>query len=571
VTSTDETTERMGPGAEIEARAARAAANWHGAWFATLGLAALAWPNVGSPPLVSLALAAAAAPGLAGLLLFWRRGWLVKGLVALSWPAGIGAAMAMTGGVGGPLAVLALAPSAAMAALDGRRLIALGAALTAAVVAAVVLAAGAGQIGPPPAAVGPWLSLLVIAVTGVGLAAALQMTRARNGEREAVEAGEAERLKRMLEAGPRLLLRLDAEGVARELFCGAPDDSDKALLGKPFESLAGEADRAAARAAFGLVKRLGEASVGFAPPMAPDRWLVAELRGLPNGEAVALVRDASPERAYEAYLEQARLDAENLAAAKSRFLANMSHELRTPLNAIIGFSDIMRSSLFGPLSARYAEYAGLIHESGGHLLDLINDVLDMSKIEAERFTLSREPFDAREAVSAALRLTRVQADQAKITLRGVLPPGPLEVDADRRALKQIVLNLVSNALKFTPAGGQVNVLARAQGSDLEIIVADTGIGISRADLERLGRPYEQAGGADQKALGTGLGLSLVRAFAELHGGTMTIKSLLGEGTAVTIRLPVMLDVAPENETPPAPPPRAAMARGDNVIAFNPQR
>ena len=301
-----------------------------------------------------------------------------------------------------------------------------------------------------------------------------------------------------------------------------------------------------------------------------------ELRALHQGEAAALVRDASRERAYEAWLEQGKTDAENMALAKSRFLANMSHELRTPLNAIIGFSDIMRTRLFGPIPDRYGEYAGLIHESGGHLLDLINDVLDMSKIEAERFALSLEPFDAREAVSAALRLTRVQADTAKIALRGVLPPAPLEVNADRRALKQIVLNLVSNALKFTPAGGQVNVLARAHGPVLELIVADSGVGIAPADLERLGRPYEQAGGADLRQMGTGLGLSLVRAFSELHGGTMTIKSILGEGTVVTVRLPVMdVGAAEAQPAPPAPPrppaPQRLAARGDNVIAFNPHR
>ena len=212
---------------------------------------------------------------------------------------------------------------------------------------------------------------------------------------------------------------------------------------------------------------------------------------------------------------------------------------------------------------------------------MINDVLDMSKIEAERFQLALEPFDAREAVSAALRLTRVQADAAHIALRGALPPEPIEVNADRRAIKQIVLNLVSNALKFTPAGGEVNVLARVRGADLEIIVADTGVGIAPTDLERLGRPFEQAGGADQRAMGTGLGLSLVRAFAELHGGTMKISSRLGEGTAVSIHLPVIdaeaMGPRPKPDpTPPLPPLLREVAvagggRGDNVIAFKPQR
>ena len=358
--------------------------------------------------------------------------------------------------------------------------------------------------------------------------------------------------------------------MAREAFCGAPEDWDRRLVGRPFESLACDADRDAARAALALARRTGEASVGFAPPLAPDRWLAVDLRALPDGGAVAQVRDVSRERAYEASLLQARQEAEGLAMAKSRFLANMSHELRTPLNAIIGFSDIMRSKLFGPMPERYAEYAALIHESGGHLLDLINDVLDMSTIEAERFELAREEFDAREAVAAALRLTRVQADQAKTALRGALPPEALEVNADRRALKQIVLNLVSNALKFTPSGGQVNVVARAQRGELEIIVADTGVGISKADLVRLGRPYEQAGGPEQRALGTGLGLSLVRAFAELHGGSMTIKSVLGEGTAVTVRLPVLLESAAADPAPPVEPPRA-VALGDNVVVFKPQR
>ena len=247
----------------------------------------------------------------------------------------------------------------------------------------------------------------------------------------------------------------------------------------------------------------------------------------------------------------------------------MSHELRTPLNAIMGFSDIMREKIFGELPGKYVEYAQLIHEAGSHLLDLINDVLDMSKIEASKYELNLEPLDAREPVSAALRLMRVQADDVGVQLRGVLPAQPLEVDADRRALKQITLNLISNALKFTPRGGLVTVSLHARDDVLELAVADSGIGISELDLQRIGRPYEQAGDMGQQSKGTGLGLSLVRAFAELHGGEMAIESRLGEGTAVTIRLPVLAQAA---EPPAAPePPPEDTGGGAQVIAFNPQR
>ena len=242
----------------------------------------------------------------------------------------------------------------------------------------------------------------------------------------------------------------------------------------------------------------------------------------------------------------------------------MSHELRTPLNAIMGFADIMRERIFGPLPGKYVEYADMIHDAGSHLLDLINDILDMSKIEAAKYELAIEALDAREPVQAALRLMRLQADDAGVQLRGVLPSAPLEVDADRRALKQITLNLISNALKFTPRGGLVTVSLQAIAGALELTVADTGIGIAQGDLDRLGRPYEQAGDADQQAKGTGLGLSLVRAFAELHGGEMSIESRLGEGTAVSVRLPVLA----AGEASPTPAPQVA---GAEVIAFKPQR
>ena len=218
----------------------------------------------------------------------------------------------------------------------------------------------------------------------------------------------------------------------------------------------------------------------------------------------------------------------------------MSHELRTPLNAVLGFSDMMRQGLFGPLTPKYAEYAASIHEAGGHLLDLINDVLDVSKIEAERYELALERFDAREVLSAAVALVRVQAGDRDVDLAAVLPAEALPVTADQRALKQIALNLLSNAIKFTPSGGSVTVTADAVGPYLEVVVSDTGVGIAAQDIARLGRPFEQAGGSDQRAQGTGLGLSLVRALAELHGGRMTVDSTLGEGTAVTVRLPVVV-------------------------------
>ena len=226
------------------------------------------------------------------------------------------------------------------------------------------------------------------------------------------------------------------------------------------------------------------------------------------------------------------------SASKSRFLANMSHELRTPLNAILGFSDIMRTRLFGPLSDRYAEYAELIHESGRHLTDLINDVLDISKLDADRYVLQRETFDAREPVQAALKLIQLQAQDKGVELRADLGADPLEVDADRRALKQMAINLMSNAVKFTPAGGRVNVRMQAAARELELAVSDTGVGIAQEDLARLGRPFEQTD-AGRRTEGTGLGLALVKALAALHGGELQLESALGEGATATVRLPVL--------------------------------
>jgi cell cycle sensor histidine kinase DivJ len=352
-------------------------------------------------------------------------------------------------------------------------------------------------------------------------------------------------LRELVGASGQLLVSLDERGRVLGLYGHAPKGVASAeLLGRDLAAAAGPAGRAAVQDGLRAALRNGWSETGFQPAGDASGWVVATLRRLDDGRIGGALRDGRAQHAREADLVRARETAEAQNAGKSRFLANMSHELRTPLNAIMGFSDIMKQRLFGPLPDRYGEYAELIHESGSHLLELINDVLDMSKIEAERFELAREEFDARDAVSAVLRLMRGQADRAGVHLRGVLPKDPLDADADRRAVKQIVLNLISNALKFTPRDGAVTVTAQAVGAMLEIVVSDTGVGIAAEDVARLGRPYEQAGGVDQRQAGTGLGLSLVRAFAELHGGEMTLESALGEGTSVTVRLPVLVDAKP---------------------------
>jgi cell cycle sensor histidine kinase DivJ len=257
-------------------------------------------------------------------------------------------------------------------------------------------------------------------------------------------------------------------------------------------------------------------------------------------DIVAVTRDISERKSHEYALVEARDVALSASRAKTRFLANMSHELRTPLNAIIGFSEVMTREMFGPLSARYQEYSRLIHESGAHLLDLINSVLDMSKIEAGKFELHEELFDLEETVESAVRFLKIPAERAGVGLRLQVAPNARLVFADRRAVKQILVNLLSNGVKYTPPGGEVKAIARVTeaGPGIEIIVSDDGTGISKEDLERLGKPFEQVENAETRAKeGTGLGLALVKALAQMHGGSAVIESVLGEGTMVTVRLP----------------------------------
>jgi two-component system, cell cycle sensor histidine kinase DivJ len=255
-------------------------------------------------------------------------------------------------------------------------------------------------------------------------------------------------------------------------------------------------------------------------------------------EIIAVTRDISARKEAEEALLHARDAAEAANRAKSRFLANMSHELRTPLNAIIGFSDMMRQELFGPLGApRYRDYAAHVHESGHHLLELINDILDMAKIEAGKRDLKLERLDPQEAGRRALALVRPLAEARKLRLVFEAADLP-RFDVDRRALQQILLNLLSNAIKFTPEGGRVTLSVTAERESLCFAVRDTGIGIPAEELPRLGQPFEQVDGDYARAhRGTGLGLALVRSLAELHGGAMSVESAAGHGTCVRVRLP----------------------------------
>jgi cell cycle sensor histidine kinase DivJ len=523
-------------------REQRFAVAWHLAWAAVAGAAAAAMAYGGvAGPVELAAVAAIVAPALIGALLAAAALHAARIIALVLWTAGAVVACVMTGGSAGPLAAWCLAPLAAATAFRRSDLLALGVAASLATAALATLASLLLPLPTPPAAATAWLGLLALATTAAGLGAGLVDLQGRVQRELRRRDGAEIGLREMLQHQPQLLLSLYPGGRILEVFGEPPSGLPEGeLTDRNFGELVAPDDWPRVDDALQRAVVEGSAEIGFTPAGDPQGWCELSLRRMSSIRLAGALRDARGQRAREVELEQARLSAEAQNAGKSRFLANMSHELRTPLNAIMGFSDIMRQRLFGPVPDRYGEYAELIHESGAHLLELINDVLDMSKIEAERFELAREDFDARDAVTAVLRLMRGQAERAGIHLRGVLPSEPLEAEADRRAMKQIALNLVSNALKFTPRGGSVTVTAQACGEMLELVVADTGVGIAPDDLARLGRPFEQAGDADQRAAGAGLGLSLVRAFARLHGGEMSIESTLGEGATVIVRMPVLV-------------------------------
>ncbi len=269
------------------------------------------------------------------------------------------------------------------------------------------------------------------------------------------------------------------------------------------------------------------------------RFLVHPQTGAPDG-AIAISREIGERKEFEQELLAARERAELASKTKSRFLANMSHELRTPLNAIIGFSDIMMREMFGPIgNERYAEYVRIVNESGALLLELINDVLDMSRIEAGKYRLNVEDFEIREPIDGVVQMLSSRAMEKHLIIETRLTPPDLRAVADKRVLTQILLNLMSNAVKFTDAGGRIEIGATAGKTDVRLWVSDTGIGIPAEFLSRIAEPFEQAANDMTRTHGgSGLGLALVKSLVALHGGSFAITSVLGEGTCVTVTLPL---------------------------------
>jgi two-component system, cell cycle sensor histidine kinase DivJ len=412
---------------------------------------------------------------------------------------------------------------------------------------------------PTPALPGPLLGVIgavSAAIYAASLAIAVQRLQARS--EEAIEASE-ERYRLLAENATDLITRHDEKGrvvfashAAQQLLGVEPGK----LLGDGLFDRVHIVDRPAYLTALSRCRAENEAvAVEFrvkrSSEAAEDDHVWVEMRCRPfqpdgarkkrgqGGGVLAGTRDISERKVHEAELLRTRDEARNASRAKSQFLANMSHEIRTPLNAVIGFSEILNRQLFGAMQEeRYRDYARLIHESGEHLLNVVNDILDMSMIEAGKFKIAKEAVEASALVESCREIMRHTAEKKGVSLVVEVTPGLPEFIADKRACKQMLLNMISNAIKFTNAGGWVRVSVQLKDGIVSMSVADNGIGIPAQDLPKLGNPFVQAdnsGGRSEE--GTGLGLSVVKGLAKLHGGEFRIMSELGQGTIASVALP----------------------------------
>ena len=495
-------------------------------------------------------------------------------LSSLALAALVTALSAHTGGIASFASIwLVVIPlEAALAA--SRRAVAFASALALSCAAALILL---GQFGLLPAAeINPALrgTLMAFAVLSAALYSAGLAFASEALARTSVALLSEE------EERYRLLARNMSDVISRHGRNGAVQfvsPAAESLLGVPVARLLGHglfdrvhvADRPAYLTALSDAARGGEArSVEFRLRKdivrGDDRGQTAEVdfiwvemrcrpleqAGAPDAaEVVAVMRDVTDRKLQEQALDLARGAAEQADAAKTRFLATMSHELRTPLNAIIGFSEMIvqeQALMLDP--ARRREYAQLINDSGQHLLAVVNGILDISKMESGNFEISPEPFAPRAALVNCCDLLALKARENGIDLVVSVPQDLPDLNGDPRAFRQIALNLVSNAIKFTERGGQVTVSAGVEGAHLALRVTDTGVGIAADDLKHIGAPFFQAGTTYQRRHeGTGLGLSIVKSLVALHAGQMTVQSRLDEGTTVTVVLPLAFSMQPEQQ------------------------
>ncbi len=501
-------------------------------------------------------------------LLASRSGWLeaARLVSGLSLVIAVTAAAFLSGGLFSPaVAWLVLAPVEALEQPSRREaLIVSLAALVGAAALALCAACGWTPIASPSSSViAPALLItaLIFAAMRVlkgsdqALAAELALQRLRESNRLVLE-NLGDLFTRHDDTGACIF----ASSAARTLLGAAPSE----LIGQGLFQRVHVADRPAFLRAITdagakrepakiTVRLRDEASIVAGQPrprreLAEPRFIWVDLRAYPassehpqeaRNEVVTVMRDVTQQKAREEELECARLGAEEADRSKSRFLATVSHELRTPLNAVIGFSEMLADPVLSPKDpARIREYARIIHASGAHLLDMVDSFLDASRIESGRFELKLERFDLAELVRSACAIVDVKSAESGVRLSTVAPMEGLIFEGDQRACRQIVINLASNAVKFTPRGGRVKVQLRRVGSLIELSVDDTGIGIAAGDLARLGDPFFQAKSSyDRPYEGTGLGLSVVRGLVGLHGGSLQIESTPGAGTCVSVRLP----------------------------------
>ncbi len=509
-----------------------------------------------------LALAFAIGPLLVGLFVALT-GRLEQGMAAhaLLFSASLATLASFSGGVSSfALLWLATVPGETALLLPARRpiMVAVGAVLVALLwVAALSLT----DALPPTFAHGhllPLVSMLLALVYGLTLAAVRGHIARAPGE----DRVRGEQLYRMLARHMSDLIT--RHGRTGQVTFASPASTD--LLGVPPETLYGYglfdrvhvADRPSYLHAIAEAAEHGrETSIEFRLRCAREDeapsfvWLemrCSPLSDEPGQAVVCVLRDISQRKEQEAALEVARAETDRANESRNRFLANVSHELRTPLNAIIGFSDMLKQEeLLRVTPEKRREYAGLIHEAGEHLLNLVNSILDMSKIEAGHFEIVPESFDLAALLQNCAQIIDLRAKEAGLTVSLRLPETLPALKADKRACKQIMLNLLSNAVKFTDRGGVVMLTAFVQGEDMVIEVADSGVGIAPADLERLGEPFFQARAAYNRPYeGTGLGVSVVKGLAELQAGAVRFASREGKGTTVSVRLPLDVEARLNN-------------------------